>query len=182
MALIYLVRHGQAQAGWGEEKDPGLSDVGHHQAAAVAKELFSLGPMPIVTSPLARTRETAKPLCRMWRVTPNIEPRVAEIPSPPQTAADRIPWLKKIMAGAWPNMEEKLQMWRAGVIDALCSLRENTAVFSHFIAINAAVGEATGNQNVVAFRPDNTSVTVLRSSGGRLHVVKLGREDRTLVL
>ena len=34
-------------------------------------------------------------------------------------------------------------------------LRYGCVVFSHFIAINAAVGYATGDDRVVSFRPDN---------------------------
>ena len=56
MATLYLVRHGQAAASWGEDPDPGLNALGHGQAARMAA---ALGPMPIMISPLRRTRETA---------------------------------------------------------------------------------------------------------------------------
>ena len=59
MATLYLVRHGQAAASWGEEPDPGLNALGHGQAARMAAALAALGPMPIMISPLRRTRETA---------------------------------------------------------------------------------------------------------------------------
>ena len=39
---IYLVRHGEANASWDEDRDPGLSAKGKKQATAVAEELFSL--------------------------------------------------------------------------------------------------------------------------------------------
>jgi len=59
MAKLYLVRHGQAAASWGEDPDPGLNALGHGQAARMAAALAALGPMPIMISPLRRTRETA---------------------------------------------------------------------------------------------------------------------------
>ena len=40
---LYLIRHGQPKAGFGEDRDPGLDELGRQQAAAVAKELESLG-------------------------------------------------------------------------------------------------------------------------------------------
>jgi len=59
MAKLYLVRHGQAAASWGEDPDPSLNALGHGQAARMAAALAALGPMPIMISPLRRTRETA---------------------------------------------------------------------------------------------------------------------------
>ncbi len=182
MALIYLVRHGKAESGWGEKKDPGLSEIGRQQAAAMAGILSPLGPMPIITSPLARTRQTAEPLGRIWNVSLKIEMRVAEIPSPPENVTDRIGWLKRIMTDDWRNLDKNLQSWRSGVIDVLHSFKQDTVVVSHFIAINAAVGEAVDNRSVVVFRPDNTSITVMETNGNRLKLVKLGKEDDTLVL
>ena len=182
MARIYLVRHGQAESGWGEQKDPGLSDMGKQQAAAMADSLAPLGPMPIITSPLKRTRQTAEPLGRAWKTPVIIEARVAEIPSPLPDVTDRTGWLKKIMMDEWRNLDNNLQTWRAGVIDALCSLNRDTVVVSHFIAINAAVGEACGNPNVVVFRPDNTSITKMETNGRHLKLVKSGKEDDTLVM
>jgi len=52
---------------------------------------------------------------------------------------------------------------------------------SHFIAINAAVGVANGDDRVVSFRPDNCSCTVLESDGDCLTLIELGRERETLV-
>ena len=56
MAKIYMVRHGRAEDVLGESMDPGLDALGHSQAEAVAQKLASLGPLPILSSPLRRTR------------------------------------------------------------------------------------------------------------------------------
>ena len=182
MARLYLVRHGKAAYGWGEEKDPGLSEPGRIQAASTARVLEPLGPLPLVTSPLARTRETAAPLAKIWDGTPLIEPRIAEIPSPSDGITDRIEWLRAVMTDRWPNFDKGLQTWRQGVVDTLNSLSEDTVVVSHFIAINVAVGEAIGDDRVVVFKPDNTSVTILETNHKKLALIKLGVEDETIVL
>ena len=63
MPILYLVRHGQAAAGFGSHADPGLDEVGRSQALAAAAELMQLPVMNVVSSPLARARQTAEPLC-----------------------------------------------------------------------------------------------------------------------
>jgi broad specificity phosphatase PhoE len=56
------------------------------------------------------------------------------------------------------------------------------AVFSHFVALNAAVGVATGQAEVMAFRPDHCSRTVFEIDGDRLILVDKGREAESQVL
>lgn len=181
MATIYLVRHGKATADWGMEKDPGLDDLGHAQAKAAALTLAPLGPLSIITSPLTRTRETSKPLAKIWEIEPQVEKRVGEIRFPSENSANRVKWLKKIMVDQWPNLDQDLQQWRREVIEALCACEADCVVFSHFIAINAAVGHATGDDRVVSFRPDNCSVTIMETIGNDITLVKRGDEADTRV-
>jgi len=51
-------------------------------------------------------------------------------------------------------------------------------VFTHFVAINAIVGEALGRSEVMVFAPANASVTVIDVSReeGTVAVVELGSE------
>ncbi len=181
MAKIYLVRHGKAMAGWGMEKDPGLDDLGHAQAKAAALTLAPLGPLPILTSPLARTRETSMPLAKIWQLEPRVEKRVGEIRFPSETPADRVRWLKEVMVDQWPNLDRDLRQWRQEVIEALVSIDTDTVVFTHYIAINVAVGHATEDDRVVCFRPDNASITVLKSDGNNLLLIERGTEAVTEV-
>ena len=58
MPSIYMVRQGEAAAGFDGQINPGLSKRGMEQENAAAKELDAMGPMQIVTSSLARARET----------------------------------------------------------------------------------------------------------------------------
>lgn len=55
-------------------------------------------------------------------------------------------------------------------------------MFSHFVALNAAVGVATGQDDVLAFRPDHASRTVFLVDGERLILVEKGREAQSQVL
>jgi broad specificity phosphatase PhoE len=179
--MLYLVRHGQAAAGWGREEDPGLNDWGRSQAQRAARKLAPLGPLPIISSPRARTRQTAIPLAKLWNTEPTIENRVGEIRFPSETPADRVFWLKEVMADQWPNLEQGLQQWRRQVIEALLAVETDTVVFTHYIAINAAVGHAIGDDRVVSFRPDNASITVMETDGNALSLVARGAEAATRV-
>ena len=180
-ARLYLVRHGKAAAGWDADPDPGLDETGRAQAEAMAARLADLGPLPILSSPLRRTRETAVPLETRWRARAVIEPDVAEVPSPSDDLAARGAWLRGIMAGTWAQAGDGLAPWRRGVVDRLTAIAEDTVVVSHFIAINVAVGAATGDDRVVGFRPDNCSVTVLESDGSVLRLIERGAEAVTEV-
>ena len=137
--------------------------------------------MPVYSSPLARARETAVPLARRWSSEVIIEPRVAEIPSPTEDLAERAAWLREVMAGTWSALDERLQAWRQALIDCVTAIPEDSVVFCHFIAINAAVGGAQSDDRMVLFSPDNGSVTILSNDGGRLNVLDLGRTADTEV-
>ena len=182
MASLYLVRHGEDTGSGGEAADPGLNELGHRQAAEMTARLAPLGPLPIIVSPLRRTRETAAPLEAAWGVVAKVADAVREIPSPAAMAKTRRPeWLRRIMRGTWAEVEEQLHPWRQGVIDSLLARREDTVVVSHFVAINVAVGAARNDGRLRLFRPNNCSITVLETDGGKLTVVELGEASETKV-
>jgi broad specificity phosphatase PhoE len=182
MPRITLVRHGQAAAGWGDDLDPGLSDIGVAQARAAASALAASGPLPIISSPLRRCRETAAPLASMWGVEPLIDAAVGEIVSPADHAglAARSEWLRAAMQGTWSALGPELAAWRDAVIDRVRAIQTDTVVHSHFIAINVLVGAALGDDRVVCFAPDNCSWTVL-DVDAKIEVVELGRQATTEV-
>jgi broad specificity phosphatase PhoE len=182
MTRLILVRHGRAAAGFGDDLDPGLDDVGHKQADAAADALAPLGPLPILTSPLRRARETAAPLERRWDVTANVEPAVGEIPSPTDDLLERAHWLEAVLRRHWRDVDRVLRSWRAAVVDFLTDLTEDTVVFTHFVVINVAVGSATGDDRIVCCRPANASRTVLTVEEGHLRLVAPAEEDDTEVL
>jgi len=182
MARIYLVRHGKAAAGWGEDVDPGLDEAGREQAEEVARKLTPLGPLSIISSPLARARETAAPLARKWGVGVAIEKRVSEVPSPTTDLKDRAGWLGKLMISEWSSVEPELRAWRNGVIEALSEQEKDAVVFTHYIAINAAMGAAVGDGRVVCFSPGNGSVTVMDADNAKLSLIERGVEAHSRVV
>jgi broad specificity phosphatase PhoE len=190
MARLHLVRHAKPSAIWGEDPDPGLDPLGESQAETTAAQLAALTQRPIYSSPLRRCRETAAPLARLWQSEPAILRAVAEIPSPPGLdATTRRAWLTTAMGSTWTDLHENAPpgsgdylQWRHDLIRALVSLEHDCVIYSHYIAINVAVGAATNRQDVICFRPDHASVTILETRGDALALVELGREAATSVL
>jgi broad specificity phosphatase PhoE len=148
MTTLHLVRHGEASAGWGSDADPGLSDLGHQQAAAMAAS-FTGEPLPIITSPLRRARETAYALEQHWNTAALVEPGVGELPSPTEDLAERRAWLETALAQNWTDLGPRYTSWRTMVVHLLLGLRDDTVVVSHYVLINAVLGAATGSDAVI---------------------------------
>jgi broad specificity phosphatase PhoE len=182
MTRVFLVRHGRAAAGWDSDPDPGLDELGREQSMAVARRLAPVGPLPVVSSPLLRCQQTAFPLSTAWKAAARVDPAVAEIPSPDGVAmADRVGWLRAAMGGTWAELGAPYTAFRDGVVAAVTSLEHDTVVFSHFVAINAVIGAALGDDRLVIRSLDNCSVTVIDVVGGALTLVEAGHEADTLI-
>lgn len=179
---LYLVRHGRPSGGFAEVIDPRLDKVGVAQAEALARDLNPLGPLPILSSPLQRTQETAAPLAKLWQTQVRIEPAVAEIPTPQADLQARTTWLRAAMRGRWSELGAFHQQWRERLVAALVGLKTSTVVTTHFIAINVAVGAATGDDRMVCCEPEHCSCTVLEVRDSRLHLVSLGQQRKTQIL
>lgn len=174
MSRLYLVRHGEAAAGWGEDVDPPLSDTGRAQADDMAEALAPLGPLPIIVSPLRRTRETAAALEAAWFRAATVDPAVGEVPSPTDDLAERMTWLAGLLPmpmAAWPA---DLQRWRCTVGDALLAIEADAVVVTHYVAIRSVIGDDE-------FHPDYCSITVVDNADDVLTPVELGRQRRTVV-
>lgn len=182
--ILSLVRHGEAAAGWGDDADPGLSPAGREQAVAAAAALAPLGPLPVVCSPLRRTRETAAPFEVEWDVEALVEPGVGEIVAPAAHAGldARGRWLRTAMAGRWSDLGDEHLAWRDAVLAALVGIGRDAVVVTHFVAINVAVGAATGDDRVVCFTPGYCSCTTVEVADGRLRLVEVGASAATEVL
>ncbi len=178
--MIYLIRHGEPAASWGAHPDPGLSPLGVSQAERTGGILAEAGAKRAVVSPLARCRETGRPFEKLLETHARIEPGIGEIRTPVGTA-DRPVWLKGMMQGTWPEAGEELDRWRRSVLAAVERCADDSAVFSHFIAINAVVGLLCGDDRVVVFKPGHCSITKLVRRGDRLIVTELGSEAATAV-
>ena len=94
---------------------------------------------------------------------------------------ERVPWLRAAMAGTWSELGPRYVEFRDGVAACLLALPGDTVVASHFVAINAAIGAATGDDRLVIRSLDNCSVTVIDVAGGTLELVEGGHEADTLI-
>jgi len=172
VTTIYLIRHGQAEAGWSTQRDPGLNDAGRQQASEAARAFAEREPLPVVTSPLRRARETAHEFELMWRRPAVVDDRVAEIPSQGMTLAERGEWLKALTK----------RRWRRTAIESLLEIRQDTIVVSHFMVINAVVSWSNDDERVVCCQPIQGSRTTLERVGEALRVVEVGAQGASTVL
>lgn len=174
MSRLVVVRHGEAAAGWGDDPDPGLSERGRAQAEAMARSLAPLGPLPVVASPLRRTRETAAALERAWDVTARVDGSVGEVPSPTDDLAERMAWLRRLLPTPWDEWPPELQAWRRSVVSTLAAIEEDSVVVTHYVFITVAAGSQ-------AYAPDYCSSTVLDVVDGELRLVSSGSQAATVV-
>jgi len=187
MQVVRMIRHGRPFSAWGEaEPDPGLDALGAEQASAACAALLAGQdpPVRIVSSPLRRCRETAAPLAAALGLEVEIDSRVGEIPTPARLPSEgRQAWLGAALAGRWDELEEPelYDRWRRGVADAL-SQHAGAAVFSHFVAINAAVSSVSGEPRVVSVRPDFASITSFNLTPRGLTLGAVGAQASTQVL
>ena len=180
---LFLVRHGEAAAGYAQHRDPGLSTLGAEQAAVAAQRLtaLNLSAPKVLASPLARAQETAAPFAETLGLRPQLETRISEIPAPDEALEARAPWLLKVMAGTVEGLPPAQQAWRGALLTCLCEATAPSVFFSHFVAINLAVGAATGSSAMVSFRPGNGSITHLQTDGSQLYLIGLGDEADSVV-
>jgi broad specificity phosphatase PhoE len=184
LATLYLVRHARPASTYGDSIDPGLDETGVAQAVGAAEQLKGLpNRLPVYTSPLRRCRETAKPLADLWGVQPIVLDEIGEVPSPPLSLKERQEWLRAAMASDWSSLQASAPpgspdyaAWRQSLLGAIRAMAGDAVIFSHFIAINVVVGAARANEQVVSFRPDHASITVVDASEQGVAIRQLGRE------
>ena len=69
--LVFFVRHTEREQ---EGEDPPLTRAGEARAQALAAALRDAGVTAIITTQWKRTRDTAKPLATLLRITPEVVP------------------------------------------------------------------------------------------------------------
>jgi len=75
-----------------------------------------------------------------------------------------------------------VQTWRHHLINTISQLPPNTAVFTHFVAINAIVGHLEATDAVTVFRPNYCSLTKLVTENGSLKLIARGESLETKIL
>lgn len=181
MARLYLVRHGRATGGFGEAADPGLDAVGQQQAEAMATTLAPLGPLPMMTSPLRRARDTVAALERQWSTMALVDAGVGEVPAPSDDLAEREAWIRRAMGQTWTELGPRYTSWRTMVTELLLRIKVDTVVVSHFVAINAVIGHATGDDRVMCAPIGNASITTVDTEAHTFTVVEVGEQDASVV-
>ena len=181
MARVFLIRHGRPAQVWGGSgSDPGLSELGRRQSEEAASHLRAFGALEVVSSPMLRCRETAAPYARWRGVEPAIEPRVSEIAASEgveDRAAwllERFPWRNRAQQRAWSTLEPRLLNWREEMLAFVRAIRDDTAVFTHFIGINVIAGAALGADHTIVCTPDHASITEIEVEQGVLSFMRHG--------
>ncbi|QIT55305.1 histidine phosphatase family protein [Aquisalimonas sp. 2447] len=184
MPTVFLIRHGQATAAWNEDRDPGLDATGQAQAEQLAASLHAQLPaaVQLVTSPLRRAQETMAPLARQLGGEPMVESAVAEVPSPGLSLEQRGPWLQRLLRSRWVEVDGVVRQWQAQAVETVAAYQGNVVVVTHAVLINAVVAACTGEEDVLVFRPDYCSVTVLEASESGMKVHSMGSDARTRIL
>ena len=166
MTAIWLVRHGEAAAGFSEDTDPPLSPLGREQAIQSVDTLSRCVPdhATLLTSPKRRAIETGEPYVASVRGELEIDTRFIELPSPGDLAARR-QWLDEVLQGQWSALPEPVQLWRGEIVSAIDSITSPTVIFTHFLVINAVAAHISGGDRVVQCLPANASVHELSTDG-----------------
>lgn len=180
MVSIYLIRHGEAAARWGEDPDPGLSRLGHRQALRVRDELECYDNLRLISSPLKRAQETAQPLATTLRASIELDESFREIPSP-VGIDDRQAWLSGFMTQQWSEQSPEITAWREQASGKLCECEQHTAIFTHFMIINSICCQLTDNPDTLCCVPDNGAIVHLQLEDDSLELVNIGRQQQTNV-
>lgn len=184
MIDIWLVRHGEASAGWDVSPDPGLSPLGQTQAQQAAGRLLGLVPdaVQIISSPLLRTQQTAAPFAERLGRLVTLDAAFRELPSP-VPLAERHAWLKTFMHQTWAEQQPEQWAWRARILKALGALDTHAVVFTHFMVINAVLAHVNQGTATVQALPANGSVHHFQlSANGELSLASLGEQLNSVVL
>jgi len=152
---LIIVRHGRPERveGLANAADPGLTDIGHAQAEAVARFLLQEPVDHVVTSPMRRARQTGQPLADALGMDPEVIEDLAEID---QGANEYVPMeeLKAEGGEAWQAILDDPTAMHNGVdIEAFADTV--TAAFEKVIAENRG-------KTVVAFCHGMVTMQFLR--------------------
>lgn len=170
----------------GGRADPGLAPAGLLQAERVVQALQLDEVSAVYTSPLARARQTAEPLCRERGLEPVVAPGIAEfdagdgsyVPVEELRAAGDPRWAALARGDLYsPGVDP--EEFRSRVVAAVEEIVARhpggrAVLFTHAGACNAYLGHVLGQQRAIWFAPAYVSVSrVGASRDGRRGVVSL---------
>lgn len=172
---IYLIRHGEAAAGWGQAQDPELSERGARQAREAGLLLTEIigEEAQLVASPRRRALQTAQICSEVLGRDLIVDDAFQEIPAL-VSLSQRRQWVIEYMAAHWREQPDPILIWRDAVIAAIKSLTRPSAIFTHALPINVVLSYIACSERTVVFYPENASIIHLRLSNGELELVALG--------
>ncbi len=174
---LWLIRHAlpvriDATDRAGTPADPGLSPEGHAQADRLAQAWGGFGLDGVVTSPLARARETAAPLAAAAGITDievveDLKEFDSHLPSYvpiEELRADPVRWQEAVELWLSPEAEAERQDFRRTVVTAIDALVaeaavDRLAVVCHGGVINAYLSAVLSLPGTMFFEPAYTSVS-----------------------
>jgi probable phosphoglycerate mutase len=173
---LLLVRHGQSE--WnaagrmqGQSPHPPLTELGHTQAAAAARELVGLRPGALVSSDLLRATQTAEHCAHATGLRVVTAPELREQGygvlegRPSRELWDVVDWTDPHWAAEGGESLAELHGRVAAYLDQLCADRpaDVVALVTHGDTIRAAQAVAgdLGPDALPAVTPHNGSVTRL---------------------
>ena len=180
---IILIRHGEASASWGDDPDPGLSQLGENQAIELINnnELLLLENYHFISSPKSRALMTAAPLAKKYNKDVEINAVFSEIPSNGIDPKDKKDWLTKIIKMDLINLPNEVNNWRSELTKQILLIERDTIIFSHFMVINALVGELAKHPNLLHFYPDYTSITKINLKDGAPKSFSIEGSKKTII-
>lgn len=178
---LVIVRHGRPEHIEDAEgaADPDLAEIGHRQAELVGEHLAPWGVDVVVTSPLARARQTAAPLARMLGLEPIVVEGVAEYDRHDSTYVPAEVTRQLIKEGgtdeAWADplsvlAEDEKHEWMRGVHAAFRQIIADhsgcrVAVFCHGMVTSVWFAQFLGLDDTLRFVPDYAGVSRVLASG-----------------
>jgi probable phosphoglycerate mutase len=185
---LIFVRHGRPEhieTSDGSPADPPLAEIGHQQAAAVARWLSEEKIDYLYSSPMRRARQTAMPLEELCGLVANVREEISEfdrdssayVPMEVLKEVNRPAW-ERFASGQMSESFRSLTTWSSGVVAALEEIVERHAgqrvgVVCHGGVINAYLAHCLkfDSDAFMKFDVDYSSVTrVLASSQGHRSV------------
>lgn len=177
---ILLIRHGRPAdvvPGSPESADPPLHEIGHTQAAALARRLAPVTLHGVHSSHLARAVQTATPLAAARGLEVETHPDLEEIRLGAwgngefrRRAATGDPeFVAWSLTGRWDGIpgcegDDALRTRFAAVVERLAERHrgERIAVVAHGGAINAYLSHVLGVHRSLWMTVENTSITLVR--------------------
>lgn len=183
---LWLIRHAlpNREAVTSGGADPGLAEEGLDQSRRLADWWAPYGADALVTSPMRRARETARPLAAALHLEPSVVDDIAEYDAHLPTYVpveelmhDREQLARVIEEWVSPEAEAARQTFRDRVVEAIDGIverhegAERVAIVCHGGVINAYLSKVLGLPGTLFFEPIYTGVSRIVVKGGHRQFV-----------